>query len=77
MNESMKNEVYKKDIKFQERLEYLIRDISLLEQDVMNIQNDFKNLLDEFSEIKSVIEKENKKRNEIVIKDKKNEKKQK
>ena len=57
MDEDIKKKLLKKDVEFSERLEYLIRDVDIIEKDVAEIKEDLKEMYDEFEEINEIIDK--------------------
>ncbi len=61
MKKELKARLIKKNSGYQERLEYLIRDINMIEQDILHIEQDIARLDDEFSTIKSMLKSSDKK----------------
>ncbi|HHH84569.1 MAG TPA: hypothetical protein ENL15_01290 [Firmicutes bacterium] len=51
MKEDLKRKIENSKGKFQERLEYLIRDINMIEKDVVNIGQDLAALEQEFARV--------------------------
>ncbi len=60
MKKELKNRLIKNNTEFQERLEYLIRDITMIEQDITHIEQDLVNLGREFDEIRESIKTDSK-----------------
>jgi uncharacterized membrane protein affecting hemolysin expression len=52
MKEDLKKRIEKVKGMFQERLEYLIRDINMIEKDVVNIGQDLSALEQEFAQVR-------------------------
>ncbi|TYB31608.1 MAG: hypothetical protein FXF47_03155 [Candidatus Mcinerneyibacterium aminivorans] len=70
MDDDIKKKLLKKDTEFSERLEYLIRDVDIIEKDVRDIETDLHDMFKEFEEIKKLIKNKenNKKQNKIFDK---------
>ncbi|HMA69653.1 MAG TPA: hypothetical protein VKN74_07255 [Candidatus Mcinerneyibacterium sp.] len=71
MENDEKKKLIKKNIEFNERLEYLIRDIDMLEKTVADIETDLEKMYSEFDEIKEIIA--DKSKGNVFKKMKKNE----
>jgi len=71
MENDEKKKLIKKNIEFNERLEYLIRDIDMLEKTVADIEADLEKMYSEFDEIKEIIA--DKSKGNVFKKMKKNE----
>lgn len=55
MKEDLKKKIEKAKGMFQERLEYLIRDINMIEKDVVNIGHDLASLEQELAQVRQTL----------------------